>query len=426
MSNLDKIILALIPKAVILKYPNDTVNEEFNQFIDLVSTSFLSYSDRQLEVVDRKLCSHKLDSKIFSLGLAVKIVLARRFIKYGLTDRSICLNVINPVYQERDRISPLSKDNPFGENAILGKIKIFRRLELLSGNKLSIKFWVVDDVCPEKSGKLAEKIIKDNFPEDWGRKYHVLYLQDAIKGGFYPNKDSKDGSIKGASIHYALKTILGDRIQKTKENLFLDTDADLSIHPELLGLLLKKYYANDVVAVIGSRRQKDSLAIIGHQRDIRGRLYIAILQKLLPALGSANILDTNRAAKLYNTSAAKVIIKYQNLWQFPYQIETILNLLKEFPGQVCPQGISYLDSIPLSTTTKRFAYYKQIIDQVYLSDKFQSREYEHNLKQLLLNMGVKKWHFFENNVPPIILKTHVNRLKDLPLVDILEKNMPEE
>ncbi|MEK7478114.1 MAG: hypothetical protein AAB645_01985 [Patescibacteria group bacterium] len=425
MSHLDKIISELLSNAIVIKCPNDTVQKKYNQFIDLVGERFSQCSDKQLEIADKKLCSIKLDSKVFSLGLAVKINLARRFIEHGLPDRPICINIINPVYQERARMSPHSKENPFGENTILEKIKIFNQLELLSSNKLSIKFWIVDDACPERSGKLAEQIIKKNFPNQFGNKYHILYLKDAIRKGLYPPKNAINGSIKGASIHYALKTILDCNTNEQEKNLFLDTDADLSIHPELLGLLLKKYYANNAVAVIGSRRQKDSLAIIGHLRDIRGRLYIAILQKLLPTLGLANILDTNRAAKLYNTLAAKAVVKYQSLWQFPYQIETILNLLEKFPGQIYPQGISYFDSIPLSTATRRFTYYKQIIDQVYLSDKFQSREYEYGLKQLLLHMGVKNWHFFEKNVPLIILKTPIDKLKDLPIKKILLRCMPK-
>lgn len=423
MPNLNKITSELMLRATDINCPNDTVQEEFNKFVNLVSNNFSSFSYKKLEAVDKKICYLKLNLKVFALGLAVKINLSRRFIEYGLPDRSICINVINPVYQERNRMSPCSKVNPFGENTILEKIKIFRKIELLSGKKLNIKFWIVDDVCPERSGKLAEKIIKNNFPEQFGEKYHVLYLEDAIRKGLYPPKNANEGSIKGASIHYALKTILDSHMHKSEENLFFDTDADLSIHPELLGLLLKKYYTNNAVAVIGSRREKDSLSIIGCQRDIRGRLYIAILQKLLPILGSANILDANRAAKLYNTIAVKNIVKYQNLWQIPYQIENILNLLKEFPGRVYPQGVSYLDSIPLSTSTRRFTYYKYVIDQVYLSDKFQSCEHEYDLKQLLLHMGVKKWNYFEENVPLIILKTPIDKLKDLPIKNILETYM---
>lgn len=424
MNNIDKIINKLLLNAIPANYPYDTVRQEFNQFIDLVSESFYLFSDKQLELVDKKICKYKLNPKTFALGLAIKINISRRFIKNELPDLPISLNVINPVYRERNRMSSQSKYNPFGENSILEKIKIFRRLEILSNKKLNINFWVVDDVCPEKSGKFAEKIIKNNFPKQFLKKYHVLYLEEAILRGIYPNKNSNYGSIKGASIHYALKTILENGLDGSKENLFFDTDADLSIHPELIGILLKKYYRNNAVAIIGSRRETDSLAIIEHKRDTRGRLYIAIIQKLLPGLGAAKIWDTNRGAKLYNKLAVETIVKCQSLWQFPYQIEHILIILEKFPHQVFTQGICYIDSIPLSTSIGRFTYYKQIIDQIYLSDKFFSNKYEYNLKQLLINMGENIWNFFEKNTPLVILKKPINKLGDLQIAKILEKNMP--
>lgn len=425
MNNLDKIIKKLLFNAIPVNCPYDTVGKEFNQFIDLVSESFDLFSDKQLELVDKKIYKYKLNPKTFSLGLAIKINISRRFIKNELPDLPIGLNVINPVYRERNRMSPQDKDNPFGENSILEKIKIFKKLEILSKKKLNINFWVIDDVCPEKSGKFAEKIIKNNFPNQFRKKYHVLYLGDAILKGLYPNKNANNGSIKGASIHYAFKTILESGLERFKENLFFDSDADLSIHPELLGLLLKKYYKNNAAAVIGSRRERDSLAIIDHKKNIRGRLYIAIIQKLLPGLGAAKIWDTNRGAKLYSKLAVETIVKHQNLWQFPYQIQHILIILEKFPHQVYVEGICYIDSIPLSTSVSRFTYYKQIIDQIYLSDKFFSNKHEYDLKQLLINMGENIWNFFEKNVPLIILKTPINKLRDLQIEKILEKNIPK-
>ena len=143
MNNLDKIITKLLLSAIPVNCPYDTVRKEFNQFIDLVSESFYLFSDKQLELIDKKICKYKLNPKTFALGLAIKINISRRFIKNELPDLPISLNVINPVYRERNRMSPQSKYNPFGENSILEKIKIFRKLEILSSKKLNINFWVI-------------------------------------------------------------------------------------------------------------------------------------------------------------------------------------------------------------------------------------------------------------------------------------------
>ncbi len=154
--NFDEIITEFVSRAVNINCPHDTVGEDFSEFIELVSDFFSKYSNSQLEKIDKKVCCLEITPKVFSFGLAIKIILSRRYIKNNLPNKSICINVINPVYKERNRMSLPNKKNPFGENTIIEKINIYRKIEILSKNKITIKFWVVDDVCPEKSGKLAE------------------------------------------------------------------------------------------------------------------------------------------------------------------------------------------------------------------------------------------------------------------------------
>ena len=40
-------------------------------------------------------------------------------------------------------------------------------------------------------------------------------------------------------------------------------------------------------------------------------------------------------------------------------------------------------------------------------------------------MGENIWNFFEKNIPLVILKTPINKLRDLQIKKILGKNMPK-
>ena len=239
-----------------------------------------------------------------------------------------------------------------------------------------------------------------------------------MRKGLYPQKGTRGGSVKGAAVHYGMKKILS----VTDHNachFILDADSDLSVHPQLLGLLLEKAISTDAAAVIGSRRQPDSVALIEKKRDTRGRLYNAISQRLLPSIFKAGILDTNRGFKLYSFQAAKEIVEKQTIFGIPYQIESMLIAMKKMPEHVIPQGISYIDSVHYSTAVMIVPYYEQVLDQIDLSDKYYSSEHEKELKKLLRNLGLTGWFAMENSIPLLVGSLTMEALGKLDIESLI-------
>ena len=386
-----------------IKVPYDSVGGEFNEFIDRI---FSALSGPERSDVHKMLLREKNRNGMLPLCLSLKIIEARNFIRYGLKEK-VRIDIINPVYMDIGRMMAPSSENPNGENSLVEKIKLFQELEKISSGNLEIFVWVVDDACPRGSGRFAEDVLKEHFPAEFMSKYKVLFLEDAIRKGEYPAKDLPQGSIKGGAIHYGMRSVLREPRDERRRFIF-DTDSDLSVHPQLIGLLLKEALLFDAVAVVGSRRQYDSIASIEKKRDMRGRFYIAIIQRLLPSIPENNIFDTNRGFKLYSLAAARTIVGGQKLFGFSYQVESILTLINKFPSHVVPRGICYIDSQYYSTSTRATSYYRSILDVINLSDVFVSSGHERELKKLLSALGCSGWAKVDKSIPSSIVSVPID------------------
>ena len=74
----------------------------------------------------------------------------------------VLFTLINPVYKETGRMQP-RKDHPHGENSLQTKIECIRYFENINSN-FKGRIFVVDDECPDGSGKMAQEIVS-RYPE---------------------------------------------------------------------------------------------------------------------------------------------------------------------------------------------------------------------------------------------------------------------
>lgn len=76
------------------------------------------------------------------------------------------------------------------------------------------------------------------------------------------HKDGSDRSVEGGATLFGMRKALNDGAGQGR-HLIVDNDADLSIHPEHIGLLVEPILKHQAEAVAGSRREQDSVALIG-------------------------------------------------------------------------------------------------------------------------------------------------------------------
>lgn len=296
-------------------------------------------------------------------------------------------------------------EHPHGEDSIRFKMDALTHLETLNP-MLSCRFYVIDDSCPDGSGNMAQAILNEDYSDsvDSG-KARVYFLAEAIDTDdpdLPPELTHKDGpnrSVKGGAILFGMRKALADDAV-TGLHIIIDNDADLSVHPEQIGLLIEPILLGRAEAVAGSRRETDSAALIGGSRNARGRLFIQIWQHLLPEL-SNQIIDTNRAFKAFTSSGLQRIIDRIGIYTFPYQIELLQACISE--GVLLEKrGIAYVDSEAASTQqgdTITETYLHQIHQIADIAHRYQTIGLSDPLLKFLESTDEKSWAQIESNPP---------------------------
>lgn len=275
---------ALIQKAPTIAEAYDTTCPEFTAYIREVVEWFdgqeAGYTD-----IDREARAQLGSPGVFGFRTALKIAESQRIVR--ALDQEVTITLLNPVYKETGRIQRRD-EHPHGENSIRCKAEALLELERYNP-KLSCRMVVVDDGCPDSSGRMAEAILKADYADEFEqKKFQVFSLSEAIDAGdpdLPPGLTHKDGanrSVKGGAVLYGMRKVIRDDVPGL--HIIVDNDADLSIHPSQLGLLIEPIVAGSTGLVAGSRREEDSVALIGGSRNTRGQLFIKIWQHLLPEL----------------------------------------------------------------------------------------------------------------------------------------------
>lgn len=321
---------------------------EHSKLLTATAESLLAQHNTLAEInnIKRELIKKNDESLIFIL-LALKIAKSKIFI--NRIKRPLSISVVFAVYKEHNRIRKIS-EHPHGEDFL--NIKMEQLKWLFADNKnIDWQLIVVDDGCPENSGKIAQSIIdKNNFAD----KAQVLYLKDAIKQKLPPVQGLKsvDDSKKGGAIAYGMWHSVQQN--SSKRHIVIYTDADLSTHLGQIGLLANPILNQGKLAVTGSRRSWNSIVIKKENRNKRGKLFIYLWKRLLPCLH--NIVDTQCGFKGFRANIISDLTKDLIERQFAFDIELLLktNLIKH--NGVDKTGIAWIDSEEESTTKELQSY----------------------------------------------------------------------
>jgi hypothetical protein len=292
--------------------------------------------------------------------LAVKLARSKALI----ADRvdPLHLSVILPLYREHERI--LRPDqHTLGEGFLDRKL---RQLDWLFGTRVDQTFelLIVDDGCPEGSGRIAEDILTRRHADAPAR---VLYLNEAIEQQIpvVASMQTVEDSRKGGSIHLGLWE--APRVEQ-RDHVVLYTDADLSTHLGQSGLLIDALDRPGIQIASGSRRAPRSVVVKSEGRSARGRLFIYLWKKLLPEL--AYLDDTQCGFKAMSADVARSLLERPRERGFAFDLELLLRSELSSPRSIASVPIAWIDSQEASTTTGLSPYLPMLRSAVDLYRTF--------------------------------------------------------
>jgi hypothetical protein len=224
---------------------------------------------------------------------------------------------------------------------------------------------VVDDGCDKGSGNTAERLIQQwHFVNPTANtQTKVLFLGKAVeeKSPWLPGGLTNiQQSVKGGAMLYGL-TYATHAWPVQGKHILVDADADLSVHPLQTPSLVRPIIEKGVVLAAGSRREPESVRLIGSSRNQRGKLFISVWQHLLPSLAK-RVVDTNRGFKAIDAAFVPSLVGSIGEYTFAYQIELLLAASRFGGNAVLAVPICYLDSEALSTQSVQEA--QPYLDQV--------------------------------------------------------------
>jgi hypothetical protein len=375
----------------------DTTRPEFEAYVDEID-AWVQRRPATYSGLDE--AGRREGDVALAFRIALKIAESRRIVRELAAPVTITL--LNPVYKETGRMQR-REDHPHGEDSIRYKIRALRGLEALN-RQFTARFVVIDDECPNDSGGMADRILREYGEEHASGKYRALFLGEAIDARDpelpcgLTHKDGPRRSVKGGAVLYGMRKTL--KAGTAGLHLLVDNDADLSVHPAQLGILIEDIVEGRAAAVAGSRREIDSVALIGPSRNTRGHLFIRLWQHWLPDL-ARTITDTNRAFKAFESDSLARILPRIETYTFPYQVE----LLQACVARGIPlstRGIAYVDSEAASTqdgaeiTENYLSQVRQIID---ISRRYGVLDEEDELTRFFLRVSEAQWQRIEANPP---------------------------
>jgi hypothetical protein len=375
----------------------DTTRPDFEAYVDEIDAWYQRGRGTYAGLDDT---GRREGDAALAFRIALKIAESRRIVRE--LDTPVTITLLNPVYKETGRMQR-REDHPHGEDSIRCKIRVLRRLEALSRH-LTARLVVIDDECPNGSGRMADRILREYGEDHASGKYRTLFLAEAIDArdpelpSGLTHKDGARRSVKGGAVLYGMRKALKHAVGGL--HLLVDNDADLSVHPAQLGILIEDIVGGRAGAVAGSRREVDSVAVIGPSRNTRGHLFIRIWQHWLPEL-ARTITDTNRAFKAFESEALASILPRIETYTFPYQIELLQACItRGIP--LTRRGIAYVDSEAASTqdgaeiTETYLNQVRQIID---ISRRYGALDEEDELARFFLGVSEAEWRRIEADPP---------------------------
>jgi len=360
-------------------------------------------SSKLIDICKTKETAQKIEDTIFSnhtalpslFLLSLKNTISRFFVK----DINIPLkvSVVFAIYKEHHRMLEKSQ-HPHGEDFIARKIY---QMQWLFQEKENIEWEliIVDDGCPENSGKIAEEIIsRKKLPH-----VKVLYLQDAIEKGLSVTKPMKNtsDSQKGGSIAYGMW--FAAQQETNKKHIVIFTDADLSTHLGQTGLLLDPILHKGKKSAIASRREKQSVTIKQGGRNNRGKLFIYLWKRMIPQLNY--IIDTQCGFKAFDSHTTKEIIDDLIEKKFAFDIELLLKTELLQPHSIEKVAVAWIDSEAASTTTDIQPYLPMLKSITKMQNKYLTpSDTELSFSAFIQSLNEEKFHLLLDHIPEEITK----------------------
>ncbi|NNF12728.1 MAG: hypothetical protein HKN72_05875 [Gemmatimonadetes bacterium] len=283
-----------------------------------------------------------------SVRVATKLALGRAMLED--VDEPVHVSVVIAVYKEHQRILT-AKEHPVGEDFLREKLRQLRWL-FRPTPRHDWDLTVVDDGCPEGSGRIARRILDEYARPD--EEVEVLFLEDAIRDGLpiVASLGSTKESQKGGAIRLGLWH--STRASRVGHHVAAFSDADLSTHLAQLGLLVRPLTEPDHHAAIGSRREARSVVVKASKRDARGRLFIYLWKRLIPQL--RGIVDTQCGFKAFEADHLATWIEDVEESGFSFDVEMLVRLQLVSPGSAKKVALAWIDSEAASTTAELEPY----------------------------------------------------------------------
>ena len=388
-----------------------TVEEHLQQAATAADELRAAYPSLQtLDELEKTLARDK-DAYPLLLHLAVKLAKSKQIVS-GI-DAAVHISVVFAVYKENIRILT-RKEDPRGENFLMRKIWqlnwLFDEFPNFSWDML-----VVDDGCPDGSGRIAQHILDEKYDGD---NVRVLFLQDAINQNLpviRPMTSTND-SRKGGSIEYGMWVAAQ---QEHPNHIILFTDADLSTHLGQTGLLVGPIVQENADAAIGSRREPESIVVKTGTRNVRGKLFIYLWKRVITNLD--DIVDTQAGFKAFRAGVVRDIIEDMIEKQFAFDIELLVKTELRRPGSIVKVPIAWIDSDALSTTTDLQPYLGMLKSMVamyrrYLPDDPASDDFA----DFLTSLTEDEWQTLVDHVPPAIADSEPYTFSDFDGVSVAD------
>jgi hypothetical protein len=340
-----------------------------------------------------------------SVRVASKLALGR--VSLAEIEEPVHISLVVAVYKEHQRILTADEHRD-GEDFLREKLRQLRWL-FDETPRHSWDLTVVDDGCPEGSGRIAGSILEEYA--DPQEEVRVLFLEDAIQAGLpivgtmsSPSESQKGGAVRLGLWHATRKPRVG-------HHMVAFSDADLSTHLGQIGLLAQPLTEPGVHAAIGSRREATSVVVKAGRRDGRGRLFIYLWKRLIPQL--RGIVDTQCGFKAFNAQHLRSWIERVSENGFSFDVEMLVRLQLISPGSVRKIPVAWIDSEAASTTADLEPYLPmlQSIAQLYRTE-LPATEVGDRFAEVITGLDARSFETLVANVPAEITSRNPSEFDD--------------
>ena len=347
----------------------------------------------ELEQLDLQLAASQLTT--YNAVLAVK--LAKSKIALSQIYKKIHITFLFAVYKETERLS-FSYETPLGEDCLNEKV---RQIEwLVEGSPhVTWDLLIVDDGCPDNSGSKAQEIANRSVYRD---QIKILFLQEAINGisSLVGQLKSTTNSQKGGAILYGLRYAAS---LKRKNNIILYTDADLSSHLGMAGLLAKAIVNDHKSLAIGSRREKTCFTLRSEFRDHRGKLFIYLRRRLLHPINY--ISDEQCGFKAFDALFLDNFLENVLETKFSFDVELLLRTELKKSNSIAQIPIAWMDSDEASTTKGLEPYVPMLNRMVdFYKHYLPSNPEAEDFKSFIRELTDEAWDQLIHHIPEAIKK----------------------